>query len=99
MDNAIEACLERKSDKMFIILEISADKSFYLFKITNSGEQIKDRNFGELFEYGYSTKPGKGRGMGLYIVSRTLKKYHGRIYVESSPESTTFTIFIPGSKG
>jgi signal transduction histidine kinase len=41
--------------------------------VSNNGPQISERVVDRIFELGYSQKPN-GRGMGLYIVRKTLQR-------------------------
>jgi signal transduction histidine kinase len=36
-----------------------------------------------------------GTGLGLSIVKSIVDKHHGRIWLESSPDGTTFTVILP----
>jgi signal transduction histidine kinase len=36
-----------------------------------------------------------GTGLGLSIVKTVIEKHHGRIWLESSPQGTTFTVILP----
>ncbi|MNC84359.1 Sensor histidine kinase DcuS [compost metagenome] len=48
-----------------------------------------------MYEQGYSTK-GKDRGIGLYLVGRSLAKLGGTIRWESrAGEGTEFTVQLP----
>lgn len=100
VENAIDAVLEGTSETKFIALEISRSGGYYCFKVSNSGNILSVKQVQNIFKPGYSTKAGsgKGRGMGLYIVSRTLRKYRGSIQVDSDEEMTAFKIFVPAGK-
>jgi signal transduction histidine kinase len=43
------------------------------FIVANNGPQIPDRDVAGLFERGFTRKPG-GRGLGLFIARKALKK-------------------------
>jgi len=52
----------------------------------------------ELFNPFFTTKePGKGTGLGLFIVRQIVEKNKGRIYLKETKvgEGTTFTIEFP----
>lgn len=59
--------------------------------------EIKEK----IFNFGYSTKGGgASRGFGLHSCMDTIKKYNGKILVESElKKGTSFKIYIPASSG
>ncbi|HWQ31108.1 MAG TPA: transporter substrate-binding domain-containing protein, partial [Negativicutes bacterium] len=66
-------------------------------KCTDTGCGIVKDNLEKLFNPFFTTKgPGKGTGLGLYIVYNEIKKLNGDISVISEPGAgTDFDIFIP----
>lgn len=92
MDNAIDA-LEDTADKRLRIL-LHEDLHGFSFSFTNNGPAIPQNEQRRIFEAGVSSR-GEGRGMGLYIVRRTLEKYDGNIHVTSDESRTIFSGFIP----
>ena len=92
MDNAIDA-LEDTADKRLRIL-LREDLHGFSFSFTNNGPAIPQNEQRRIFEAGVSSH-GEGRGMGLYIVRRTLEKYDGNIHVTSDESRTIFSGFIP----
>lgn len=96
VDNAIEACLSLNPVQRYVLVEIGTDVNNYYFKVTDNGDAILEKNLGKIFRPGYTTrKKPKEHGMGLYIVGRLLKKYHGDIQVHSGRELTAITVFLP----
>lgn len=97
IDNAIDAAIELPEGKRKITIDCTANDTHYLFKITNTGPQIREKE--QIFKQGYSTKDegkGKIRGQGLFIVKEVVKKYNGKISIDSSAESeTTAIVEIP----
>ncbi|MGM0437542.1 MAG: transporter substrate-binding domain-containing protein [Bacillota bacterium] len=67
------------------------NKMFYI-NIEDNGQGIKDNNLENIFNPFFTTKsPGKGTGLGLYIVYTEVEKMNGEINVES--EKSKGTIF------
>lgn len=96
IDNAIEACLEVPDSQGMISIELGMSKGHSYFMVSNNGKTISENNIEKIFMPGYSTKSNpKSRGMGLHIVSRTLRKYRGSIKVDSTHGLTVFTVYIP----
>jgi signal transduction histidine kinase len=59
-------------------------------------EQIREKVFEPLF----STKKGKGTGLGLWITQKLVRKQHGTVHLHSSsngkhPSGTCFSVFFP----
>ena len=80
-DNAIEA--STCNDKIF--LEINSVNNRFIFSIANPGINITPDFLSDIFKNGYSSKDEswKNRGIGLYMLKKTLDKYHGKIYVSN----------------
>ena len=54
------------------------------FIVANNGPQIPDRDAAGLFERGFTRKPG-GRGLGLFIAKKALKKEQMDILLDTPP--------------
>ncbi len=67
------------------------------FEVRDSGDGIAAEVLPRLFERGFSTNGGEGRGYGLSVVREIVEEDHqGKIAVESTPnEGTTVTVLIP----
>ncbi|MFN6432030.1 sensor histidine kinase [Eubacterium callanderi] len=85
LDNAIEAC--KLTNKKEILLEIYEKEDISYISITNTYTGTIYPSL--LNQYGYSTK-GKGRGYGLYIVSKLLKK-HKNLLLNTTFDDLYFT--------
>ncbi len=92
IDNARDALTEVEDRKLSITL--TEDLHAFRFSVANNGPMIPLKSRTAIFSPGVTGK-GSGHGMGLYIVQQTLKKYGGDIQVESSPETTCFSGFVP----
>jgi len=93
IDNAFEAVNQMPPKLRNVEVVLSQDIGNYVFEIRNHGV-IEPELVNKIFEPGFSTKK-EGRGMGLYSVDRLVRKYNGRIDVNSSAGCTCFNIFIP----
>lgn len=91
IDNAITALQEKEGEKK-MTLDISEDRNFYLFALSNNGPAIPEEKKGAIFRQGFTTKKEEGHGMGLYIVSGILKENGGTIRVDSDERETVFTV-------
>jgi len=66
--------------------------------VQDTGSGIPENKIKELFNPFFTTKePGKGTGLGLFIVRQVVEKNGGRIYLKRTKvgEGTTFTLEFP----
>ena len=91
IDNAITALQEKEGERK-MSLDISEDRDFYLFAVSNNGPVIPEEKRGVIFRQGFTTKKEEGHGMGLYIVSGILKENRGMIQLDSDEKETVFTV-------
>ncbi len=65
--------------------------------VSDTGSGIPKDHLGKIFDPFFTTKaPGKGTGLGLYIVHKIVTKHRGQIQVESEAgKGTTFTVAFP----
>ncbi|PKQ89463.1 hypothetical protein CXK86_20685 [Paenibacillus sp. BGI2013] len=97
IDNAFDTVKALPEQERKVELTGYLEDDRLLFKVFSSGPPIPEDLIDKLFEKGFSTKKDKGHhsGLGLYIVQRIIKRYHGRITVDSRVNGNTFTISIP----
>jgi signal transduction histidine kinase len=70
------------------------DKDIFI-KISDTGKGIPQENLNKIFDPFFTTKK-IGTGLGLSVVLRIVKTYHGRIEAESKDgNGTTFNISLP----
>jgi ligand-binding sensor domain-containing protein/signal transduction histidine kinase len=85
--------------KLSISLSRIADKEIIL-EIADTGTGIEKKNLKKIFDPMFTTKePGKGTGLGLFVVKQIVNEYEGKIEVHSEPgKGTTFVIRFPCNK-
>ncbi len=68
-----------------------------VIKIADNGSGIPKDKIGQIFNPFFTTKePGKGTGLGLFIVRQVVERNHGTISVDSQEGTgTTFTLTFP----
>jgi ligand-binding sensor domain-containing protein/signal transduction histidine kinase len=94
--NLITNAIHAMKGEGILSIEVKSNLSSAIIKVTDTGSGIPKNLQKRIFEPFYTTKPlGEGRGIGLDIVSRVLKKHHGDIQLQSSPGKTVFTITLP----
>ena len=91
IDNAITALQEKEGERK-MVLDISEDRDFYLFSLSNNGPAILEEQREAIFRQGFTTKREEGHGMGLYSVAGILKMNGGTVSVDSDENETVFTV-------
>jgi len=83
-----------------ITLEIEELEKGIAIKCFDTGCGIEKRDMERIFNPFYTTKePGKGTGLGLYIVYNEVKKLNGNITIQSELNiGSCFSVFIPANK-
>ena len=91
--NAAQAIPERGKIKV-AVGSINGD---VWISIADNGIGIDQDKLGRIFDPFYSTRPnGTGAGLGLSLAFAAVKRHHGRIEVESTPQQgSTFRIWLP----
>ena len=102
VNNAIDACIEDEdtSKKHEVKIRTYVDNNNYF------GLEVKDNGCGmdediqkQLFNPMFSSKGGKGTGLGLLVTGKLIEEHKGVIETETSPgNGSTFTIKLPYEK-
>lgn len=100
IDNALEAVHGCACKRIDVDLHYYEDESILTLEIQDSGHGMNAEMANRIFEKGYSTK-GDNRGMGLFLVQRSMEHLSGTLEVFSEEgKGTRFVVQIPyGSKG
>jgi two-component system NtrC family sensor kinase len=96
--NLIRNAGQAIGEKGKITLSAWSEKEKIFIDIQDTGSGIPEEKVKELFNPFFTTKePGKGTGLGLFIVRQVVEKNGGRIYLKRTKvgEGTTFTIEFP----
>lgn len=99
LGNLIKNALEASRRGETVTLSVRTSAAGVSFSVHNPGP-IPEEVQAQLFQRSFSTKEGRGRGIGLYSVKLLTERYlGGRVSFDSSPEAgTTFTVILPGAK-
>lgn len=97
--NLIDNTIDAIADKGTIEIATACVGDRLQVQITDSGSGIPDEVRSRIFEPFFTTKPvGKGSGLGLETVRRTVENRHrGTLTFESTPGKTRFTVSLPVS--
>jgi two-component system NtrC family sensor kinase len=98
INNAIDA-MENKGGTL--TLSTRMQNGFAVVGVTDTGSGIPAMNLNRIFDPFFSTKAvGRGTGLGLSICYGIIHNLGGRIEVASTVDvGTTFSVYIPASKG
>ena len=67
-----------------------------IFEVEDSGPGISEGQQKTIFDEGFSTKTGTGRGIGLQLVQKNLIQLDGHLTIgDSSLGGARFTAYIP----
>ena len=97
--NAIDACtVDPQEDKTWsVVIRSQKEDGGLRFDIVDNGIGMTEKVQEKLFERFFSTKAGKGTGLGLLVTREIIDQHQGAISVESEPgKGTTFIIRFPG---
>lgn len=86
--------------KLSITSKCSQSTDFVSVEIADTGHGIPEENREKIFEPFFTTKePGKGTGLGMYVVKQIIEEHGGTIcLISSSGQGTVFLIQLPSAK-
>ncbi len=79
VDNALDAVAGQGERR--VVVRVVADADVLDLRVDDSGAGVREQDAGLVFERGWSTKSGGGRGLGLALVGQTVRRYGGRVEV------------------
>ena len=92
LDNAMDAAQE--APEGCVKLRLFADDVGIHFHVMNNGTPIEAANLERVFVPGFTTKGGRGTGMGLFIVRNLVHRFGGEIVVTSTEQQTCFAGYV-----
>ncbi|NOX35778.1 MAG: response regulator [Deltaproteobacteria bacterium] len=102
VNNAIDACLEDEdtSKKHEVRIKTYKDKNKMIcFEVKDNGCGMDKDTRKQLFDPMFSSKGGKGTGLGLLVTGKLIEEHNGVIKTETSlGNGSTFTIKLPCKK-
>ena len=95
LENALEASALVEGRKK-VCLSMTDVGNDLIFEIEDSGPGISQEQQETIFDEGFTTKSGMGRGIGLRLVQKNLIQIHGHLTIgKSSLGGARFTAYIP----
>lgn len=98
INNGIDACLEDEDlDKEHTIeIRTSKNKDTISLAVEDNGCGMDDKTIEQLFDPMFSSKGGKGTGLGLLVTGKLIEEHKGSIHVDTNlGAGSTFTIQLP----
>ncbi len=96
ISNAIDAVLMGDKAGGTVIVRTREEQGELLFEVADQGCGMDWETKGKVFTTFFTTKGGKGTGLGLLTTQRIIQEHGGRIDVESVPgKGSTFRICLP----
>ena len=97
--NLIENAIKFTPPLGRINVRCTAEASQLILEIADNGPGIplpdQPHIFDKFFRGSNLSQTTPGSGLGLSIVKSIVDRHHGRVWVESSPQGTTFTVILP----
>ncbi len=94
--NLINNSLDAMPGGGLLQVRTTRDTDSAVIELTDSGEGIAEDHIDLIFEPMFSTKRGRGTGLGLTIVKQIISEHDGEIEVRSEPgHGSTFRIRLP----
>lgn len=96
LDNAFYAAQNNPIARPSTDLFISDRTSYLMITVADSGAGVDEKIAQRIYDLGVSSKPDPAQhGVGLYLVSRIVKRYNGSLDWERSDENTTvFSVYL-----
>ena len=97
--NAVDACREKsyaEGEAPEVEMSVKRGEGDLRFIVADNGVGMSEDTRNKLFSRFFSTKDGRGTGLGLCVTQKIIEEHGGKIGVESSPKrGSTFTISLP----
>lgn len=96
-ENSILYHIESVNNSPYLEISIISKTTNIIIEVKDNGIGIPEQAIGKVFEmFTVANDTGKGFGLGLYIVKKSIQKLRGTISVKSKPvDCTIFQISLP----
>jgi len=93
---AVQAMPE-EGELNILLYKATGRRNRVILEVSDTGIGMEKENLKKIFNPLFTTRePGKGMGLGFFVVKQIVKEYKGKIEVQSKPgEGTTFKISFP----
>jgi signal transduction histidine kinase len=94
--NLINNSLDAMPEGGMLRVATTRNTGCLVVKLSDNGQGIAEEQIDLIFDPMFSTKQGRGTGLGLTIVKQIISEHNGDVTVESAPgKETTFRISLP----
>jgi signal transduction histidine kinase len=98
-DNLLRNAVQHGGGSPEVVVSMSVSADEVSVRVADDGPGIPDSVRENLFGEGTAGQNSGGTGLGLYLVSRLVDRYGGRVEVEANePTGTVFTVRLPRSR-
>jgi signal transduction histidine kinase len=101
IQNLVENAIKySRRQSPFVEIRVRSDNGHIILEVEDNGQGIAQEHQMKIFEMFFRATPNaNGRGLGLYILKRSVDKLRGTIEIKSKVGSgSTFTVRLPQSK-
>ncbi len=96
VSNAIDAAMMRDEPGGRVVLRTRDEEGDLIFEVTDNGCGMDWETKGKIFTTFFTTKGGKGTGLGLLTTRKIVQEHGGRIDVDSTPgKGSIFRVRLP----
>jgi signal transduction histidine kinase len=96
VSNGIDAAVMREQAGGKVILRTREERDDLIFEVADNGSGMDQEVTQKIFTTFFTTKGGKGTGLGLLTTRKIVQEHGGRIETESAPDrGSTFRIRLP----
>ena len=103
VSNAIDACIYDSNEEKKWVVQVRTlleDDGTVRFEVSDNGCGMDEETKKKLFTSFFTTKEGRGTGLGLLNTQKIVQEHGGTMTVNSQPgEGSTFTIRLPYKDG
>ncbi|SHJ01632.1 two-component system, CitB family, sensor histidine kinase DctS [Geosporobacter subterraneus DSM 17957] len=92
LENAMDAVSGMEKDKRKVSLTLNDGNEELEIIVTDTGEGIEDRHLSRVFDFGFTTKVGENKGVGLALVKQIIDSLEGTILLDSQKDIGTEAI-------
>ena len=102
LSNAIDACLEDEDTSKTHQVNMTTsleEPDWVCFEVTDNGCGMDEETLDRMFDPMFSSKGGKGTGLGMLVTRKLIEEHKGTISVDTVlNQGSTFTIRLPYEK-